>query len=73
MRAKAPIKKKGRQPLPRETGPARAKISQPVSLHRRSSAEFSCGICFERALLIEESEGPMLDEANIHAFADRLI
>ena len=55
MRAKAPIKKKSGKRLPQKIRPARAKVSQPVSLHRRSPSEFSCGVELERALLVEES------------------
>jgi hypothetical protein len=55
MRAKAPIKKKSGKRLPQKIRPARAPVSQPVALHRRSPSEFSCGIDLERALLVEES------------------
>lgn len=55
MKMKKLTKKQIGKRLPQRAGPGRAKVSQPVSLHRRGPSEFSCGIDFDRALLVEES------------------
>jgi hypothetical protein len=52
MKAKTLIKKRTGTRLSQRV---RAKISQPVSIHRRSPSGFSCGIDLERAILVEES------------------
>ena len=51
MKTKALIKRKTER-LPKKIRRAGLK---PVCLHRRSPAEFTCGIDDERALLVEES------------------
>jgi hypothetical protein len=55
MKTKRTAKKKGGKRAPQKIKTARVKVSQPVSLHRRSPSEFSCGVELERALLVEES------------------
>jgi len=53
---KALIKKKRNTTrVPRKNKTADVKVSRPVTLHRLSPSEFSCGVDFERALLVEES------------------
>lgn len=55
MKTKKLIKKQIEKRLPQRVTSGRAKVSQPVSLHRRSALEFSCGVDLERAVLVEES------------------
>lgn len=55
MKTEKRIKKQIGKRLSQRVRPGRAKVSQPISLHRRSPCEFSCGIDFERAVLVEES------------------
>ena len=55
MKARAPITKEEGKRTPGKSRTTRAKSSQPVSRHRRSPSEFSCGVGLERALLVEES------------------
>ena len=52
MKTKTSIKKESERRLPKKIRKADLK---PVCLHRRSPAEFTCGIDDERALLVEES------------------
>lgn len=55
MRGKTPIREKRKKSLSQNIRPVHIEVSEPVSLHRRSPFEFSCGINFERALRVEES------------------
>ena len=55
MNAKTPRNRKTRTQSARKTAQARMKVSRPVTLHRRNRSEFSCGVDFDRAILVEES------------------
>lgn len=55
MKTKKLIKQQIGKRLPQRAKPVHIEVSEPVSLHRRSPFEFSCGINFERALRVEES------------------
>ena len=55
MTAKAPMNKRRGKRVSKKTGTIRPCVSPPVSLHRRSRSEFSCGLDLDRALLVEES------------------
>lgn len=55
MKTKKSIKKQIGKCLPQQVRPDRAKVSQPISVHRRSPSGFSCGIELDRAVLVEES------------------
>jgi hypothetical protein len=52
VKAKSTVKKKTKKRFSRKVVMAAGK---PVCLHRRCTCEFSCGVPFERALLVEES------------------
>ena len=54
MKTRATIKRTNRR-VRKQIAPRRATVAQPVILHRRMSSEFSCGVDFERAILVEES------------------
>ena len=48
-------KKKNARRVPRKNRTPGVKVSPPVIVHRRSPAEFSCGVDFDQAILVEES------------------
>jgi len=48
-------KKRNARRVPRKNKTPGVKVTSPVILHRRSPSEFSCGVDFDRALLVEES------------------
>jgi hypothetical protein len=54
-KASALLKKKDGKRIPKKRRTTRAKVSQPVALHRTSPAEFICGADLDRALLVAES------------------
>lgn len=54
MKTKATNKQIKRQ-LRKKVAVRRATVSQPLTLHRQSPTEFSCGVEFDRACLVEES------------------
>lgn len=47
--------RKSRKRSAQEIGQTSTKVSQPVTLHRRKRSEFSCGVGFDRAILVGES------------------
>jgi hypothetical protein len=48
-------KKRNARRVPRKNRTPGVKVSPTVLLHRRSPSEFSCGVDFDRATLVEES------------------
>lgn len=48
-------KKRNARRVPRKNRTPDVEVSPPVILHRRSRSEFSCGVDFDRAILVEES------------------
>jgi hypothetical protein len=56
MKTKARVKEKSGKRWRQGIGKARSGfLSQPVCLHRRGGSEFSCGIVYQGAFLVEES------------------